>query len=206
MAHDRARCLPARKTLMDPLPLIAAGVGLVAGALLAWVIRGRQLSRQQQSHASQRREFEEDSSNRQVRIETLEVDRERVQGELEQSRAAMGESEAARSREQVAARELLAQAEANVSRLSTELGQLREQLAQAHHDIDLQKQAGRDLEDQLVTAGQQLQVLGEQLEGRQRQLAATRSERDQLVDQLEAGDESSPDRRRRWRISTFFDG
>ena len=192
---------------MEPLPVIVAGVGLVVGALSAWVIRGRQLSRHQQTHAAQRRGYEEDSAKQQVRIETLEVDRKRVQGELEQSRTAMGETEAAWSRDQDVARERLAQAEARVDQLSTELGQLREQLGEAHREIDLQKQAGRDLEDQLATVGQQLQVLGEQLGQKQQQLAVTRRERDRLVDQLEADDESPADRtHRRWRISTFFEG
>ena len=194
---------------MEPLPAIAAGVGLVVGAVLAWAIRGRQLGRQQQTHAAQRRGYEEDASNRQVRIEALGVDRETVRGELERSHAAMGETEAARSRDQDVARELLARAEARADRLSAELEQLRERLVEAHRDVDLQKQAGRELGDQLAAAAQQLQLAGEQLVQKQQQLATAQRQRDQLVDQLEAGDELStgrPRRRRRWRISTFFEG
>ena len=85
---------------MEPLTVVCVGAGLVVGALLAWAIRGRQLSRQQQTH---RQEYEAEAANHRVKIETLEVDREAVHGELGRSQQAMGETRAARSREQAAA-------------------------------------------------------------------------------------------------------
>ena len=194
---------------MEPLPLVAAGAGLIVGAVLSWVIRGRRLSRLEQTHAAERRGFEEAAANRQVRIETLEVDSGAVRGELEVSREAMGETEAAWSRDRDVSRDLLTAAEARIDQLTNQLGQLRQQLGDAHRGIDLQKQVNADLEEQLTTLGQQVQVQAEQLQKQQQELAALRQQRDQMVSQLEDSGQLTPtdgSERRRWRISTFFEG
>ena len=70
---------------MEPLPVIVGGLGLVVGGVLAWVVRGRQLARQGRAHVARSRELQEDLAARQVRIETLESDRDAVQAELERT-------------------------------------------------------------------------------------------------------------------------
>ncbi len=194
---------------MEPLLLLAAGAGLIVGAVLSWVIRGRRLNRLEQTHAAERCGFEEAAANRQVRIETLEVDCVAVRGELEVSREAMGETEAAWLRDRDVSRDLLAAAEARFDRLTNQLGQLRQQLGDAYRGIDLQKQASADLEEQLTALRRQMQVEAEQLQKQQQELAALSRQRDQLVGQLEDSVQLTPTdgaERRRWRISTFFEG
>ena len=194
---------------MEPLPLLAAGAGLIVGAVLTWVIRGGRLSCLEQTHAAERRGFEEAAANRQVRIETLEVDCGAVRGELEVSREAMGETEAAWSRDRDVSRDLLAAAEARIDRLTNHLGQLRQQLGDAYRGIDLQKQVNADLEEQLTALGQQVLVQAEQLQKQQQELATLRQQRDQMVGQREESSQLPPtdgSERRRWRISTFFEG
>ena len=71
---------------MEPLPVIVGGLGLVVGGVLAWLVRGRQLDRQRRAHVARSRDFEENLATRQVRIETLEADRDAVQAELERVR------------------------------------------------------------------------------------------------------------------------
>lgn len=188
---------------MEPLTVVCVGAGLVVGALLAWAIRGRQLSRQQQTH---RQEYEAEAANHRVKIETLEVDREAVHGELGRSQQAMGETRAARSREQAAAGQQITAAEARIGELSAELGQFREQLEEAQREIERHRRTGRDLSDQLAAARQQSQELTEQLQETQQQLSAVRRERDQLVAEFDSGDGTStdPQQRKRWRINTFF--
>ncbi len=193
---------------MEPLPVIVGGLGLVVGGLLAWVIRGRQLARQQQAHAARSQDFEEDLAARQVRIETLEVDRDSVQAELARTCAAMDEAEQVWSRDRDVSAESLKKAEERIDRLTVELEQLRDQLGQAHRDIDLQQQVGQSLEEQLADARQQLEIAGEQLEEVQRKLVVVQRQREQLAEQLgetgtsvENGGKSS----RRWRINTFFE-
>ena len=193
---------------MDPLPVVCVGAGLVAGAVLAWAIRGRQLSRLQQTHDAQRQGFEAEATSRRVKIETLKVDGESVRGELEKSQQAIGETQAARSREQDTAGQQITSAEARIGELTGELGQLREQLARTRGEIELQSQAGRDLEDQLATSQQQSTELTEQLQKQQQQLAELRLQRDQLVARLDTSEGTSKDhqqQQRRWRISTFFE-
>ena len=194
---------------MEPLPLLAAGAGLIVGAVLSWVIRGRRLSRLEQTHAAERRGFEEAAAHRQLRIETLEVDSGAVRGELEVSREAMGETEAAWSRDRDVSRDLLSAAEARIDQLTNQLGQLRQQLGDAYRGIDLQKQVSEDLEEQLTALGQQVQVQAEQSEKWQQELATLRRQRDEMVGQLEDSSQLTPtdgSERRRWRISTFFEG
>ena len=193
---------------MEPLPLAAATVGVIVGALLAWVIRGRQLRRQRGVLETHRLEFEEKAAKEEMRIQMLERDRETVLGDLEQARNAKDEVEAGWLRDQEVARELLTKAEARIDRLSAELGQLREQLGRAHRDADLQKQVSVDLEEQLDAARQRLQGVEEQVHQQQQQLAAARRQRDEFSERLEAGTAVSADRpqRRRWRINTFFEG
>ena len=194
---------------MEPLPLVAAGAGLIVGAVLSWVIRGRRLSRLEQTHAAERRGFEEAAANRQVRIETLEVDSGAVRGELEVSREAMGETEAAWSRDRDVSRDLLTAAEARIDQLTNQLGQLRQQLGDAQRGMELQEQVSADLEEQLTVLGQQVQVQAEQLQKQQQELVALRRQRDQMVGQLEDSGQLTPTdgpERRRWRISTFFEG
>ena len=193
---------------MEPLPVIVGGLGLVVGGLLAWVIRGRQLARQQQAHVARSEDFEEDLAARQVRIETLEVDRDSVQAELSRTSAAMDEAEQVWSRDRDVSAESLKNAEERIDRLTVELEQLRDQLGQAHRDIDLQEQVGQSLEEQLADARQQLEIAGEQLEEVQRKLVVVQRQREQLAEQLgetgtsvENGGKSS----RRWRINTFFE-
>ncbi|HAA48127.1 MAG TPA: hypothetical protein DCE43_00295 [Planctomycetaceae bacterium] len=193
---------------MEPLPLAAATVGVIVGALLAWVIRGRQLRRQRGVLETHRLEYEEKAAKEEMRIQMLERDRETVLGDLEQARNAKDEVEAGWLRDQEVARELLTKAEARIDRLSAELGQLREQLGRAHRDADLQKQVSVDLEEQLDAARQRLQGVEEQVHQQQQQLAAARRQRDEFSERLEAGTAVSADRpqRRRWRINTFFEG
>ena len=193
---------------MEPLPLAAATVGVIVGALLAWVIRGRQLRRQRGVLETHRLEYEEKAAKEEMRIQMLERDRETVLGDLEQARNAKDEVEAGWLRDQEVARELLTKAEARIDRLSAELGQLREQLGRAHRDADLQKQVSVDLEEQLDSARQRLQGVEEQVHQQQQQLAAARRQRDEFSERLEAGTAVSADRpqRRRWRINTFFEG
>ena len=193
---------------MEPLPLAAATVGVIVGALLAWVIRGRQLRRQRGVLETHRLEYEEKAAKEEMRIQMLERDRETVLGDLEQARNAKDEAEAGWLRDQEVARELLTKAEARIDRLSAELGQLREQLGRAHRDADLQKQVSVDLEEQLDAARQRLQGVEEQVRQQQQQLAAARRQRDEFSERLEAGTAVSADRpqRRRWRINTFFEG
>ncbi len=193
---------------MEPLPLAAATVGVIVGALLAWVIRGRQLRRQRGVLETHRLEYEEKAAKEEMRIQMLERDRETVLGDLEQARNAKDEVEAGWLRDQEVARELLTKAEARIDRLSAELGQLREQLGRAHRDADLQKQVSVDLEEQLDAARQRLQGVEEQVRQQQQQLAAARRQRDEFSERLEAGTAVSADRpqRRRWRINTFFEG
>lgn len=193
---------------MEPLPLAAATVGVIVGALLAWVIRGRQLRRQRGVLETHRLEYEEKAAKEEMRIQMLERDRETVLGDLEQARNAKDEVEAGWLRDQEVARELLTKAEARIDRLSAELGQLREQLGRAHRDVDLQKQVSVDLEEQLDAARQRLQGVEEQVHQQQQQLAAARRQRDEFSERLEAGTAVSADRpqRRRWRINTFFEG
>lgn len=193
---------------MEPLPVIVGGLGLVVGGVLAWVVRGRQLDRQGRAHVAQSRDFEEDLAARQVRIETLEADRDAVQAELERTCAAMEEVEQAWSRDREVSAESLKTIDERIGRLTAELGQLREQLGQAHRDIDLQKQAGASLEEQLTDARQQLEIAGEKLEAVQGQLLVEQRQRKQLVDQLgETGKSVETDGKpgRRWRINTFFE-
>ena len=193
---------------MEPLPLAAATVGVIVGALLAWVIRGRQLRRQRGVLETHRLEYEEKTAKEEMRIQMLERDRETVLGDLEQARNAKDEVEAGWLRDQEVARELLTKAEARIDRLSAELGQLREQLGRAHRDADLQKQVSVDLEEELDAARQRLQGVEEQVHQQQQQLAAARRQRDEFSERLEAGTAVSADRpqRRRWRINTFFEG
>ena len=193
---------------MEPLPLAAATVGVIVGALLAWVIRGRQLRRQRGVLETHRLEYEEKAAKEEMRIQMLERDRETVLGDLEQARNAKDEVEAGWLRDQEVARELLTKAEARIDRLAAELGQLREQLGRAHRDADLQKQVSVDLEEQLDAARQRLQGVEEQVHQQQQQLAAARRQRDEFSERLEAGTAVSADRpqRRRWRINTFFEG
>ena len=193
---------------MEPLPLAAATVGVIVGALLAWVIRGRQLRRQRGVLETHRLEYEEKAAKEEMRIQMLERERETVLGDLEQARNAKDEVEAGWLRDQEVARELLTKAEARIDRLSAELGQLREQLGRAHRDADLQKQVSVDLEEQLDAARQRLQGVEEQVRQQQQQLAAARRQRDEFSERLEAGTAVSADRpqRRRWRINTFFEG
>ena len=193
---------------MEPLPLAAATVGVIVGALLAWVIRGRQLRRQRGVLETHRLEYEEKAAKEEMRIQMLERDRETVLGDLEQARNAKDEVEAGWLRDQEVARELLTKAEARIDRLSAELGQLREQLGRAHRDADLQKQVSVDLEEQLDAARKRLQGVEEQVRQQQQQLTAARRQRDEFSERLEAGTAVSADRpqRRRWRINTFFEG
>ena len=193
---------------MEPLPLAAATVGVIVGALLAWVIRGRQLRRQRGVLETLHLEYEEKTAKEEMRIQMLERDRETVLGDLEQARNAKDEVEAGWLRDQEVARELLTKAEARIDRLSAELGQLREQLGRAHRDADLQKQVSVDLEEQLDAARKRLQGVEEQVRQQQQQLAAARRQRDEFSERLEAGTAVSADRpqRRRWRINTFFEG
>ena len=193
---------------MEPLPLAAATVGVIVGALLAWVIRGRQLRRQRGVLETHRLEYEEKAAKEEMRIQMLERDRETVLGDLEQARNAKDEVEAGWLRDQEVARELLTKAEARIDRVAAELGQLREQLGRAHRDADLQKQVSVDLEEQLDAARQRLQGVEEQVRQQQQQLAAARRQRDEFSERLEAGTAVSADRpqRRRWRINTFFEG
>ena len=156
---------------MEPLPLAAATVGVIVGALLAWVIRGRQLRRQRGVLETHRLEYEEKAAKEEMRIQMLERDRETVLGDLEQARNAKDEVEAGWLRDQEVARELLTKAEARIDRLSAELGQLREQLGRAHRDVDLQKQVSVDLEEQLDAARKRLQGVEEQVRQQQQQLA-----------------------------------
>ena len=193
---------------MEPLPVIVGGLGLVVGGVLAWVVRGRQLDRQGRAHVAQSRDFEEDLAARQVRIETLEADRDAVQAELERTCAAMEEGEQAWARDREVSAESLKTIDERIGRLTAELGQLREQLGQAHRDIDLQKQAGASLEEQLTDARQQLEIAGEKLEAVQGQLVVEQRQRKQLVEQLgETGRSVENDGKpgRRWRINTFFE-
>ena len=193
---------------MEPLPVIVGGLGLVVGGVLAWVVRGRQLARQGRGHVARSRELQEDLAARQVRIETLESDRDAVQAELERTCVAMDEVEQAWSRDREVSAESLKTIDARIGRLTAELGQLREQLGQAHRDIDLQKQAGASLEEQLTDAQQQLEIAGEKLEAVQGQLAVEQRQRKQLVEQLGEADrsvENDGKPGRRWRINTFFE-
>ena len=193
---------------MEPLPLIAAVIGVIVGALLAWAIRGRQLRRQRGTLETHRLEHEETTANYEMRIQMLEGDRETVLGDLEQARNEKDELEAGWLRDQEVARELQTKAEARIDRLSAELGQLREQLGRAYRDADLQKQVSGDLEEQLGAAKQRLQGVEEQVQQQQLQLAAARRQRDEFSEQLEADNAVSvdPPQRRRWRINTFFEG
>ncbi len=86
---------------MEPLPLAAATVGVIVGALLAWVIRGRQLRRQRGVLETHRLEYEEKAAKEEMRIQMLERDRETVLGDLEQARNAKDEVEAGWLRDQV---------------------------------------------------------------------------------------------------------
>ena len=193
---------------MEPLPVIVGGLGLVVGGVLAWLVRGRQLDRQRRAHVAQSRDFEENLATRQVRIETLEADRDAVQAELERTGAAMDEVEQAWSRDREVSAESLKTVDERIGRLTAELGQLREQLGQAHRDIDLQKQASASLEEQLTDARQQLEIAGEKLEAVQGQLVVEQRQRKQLVEQLgETGRSVENDGKpgRRWRINTFFE-
>lgn len=193
---------------MEPLPVIVGGLGLVVGGVLAWLVRGRQLDRQRRAHVARSRDFEENLATRQVRIETLEADRDAVQAELERTGAAMDEVEQAWSRDREVSAESLKTVDERIGRLTAELGQLREQLGQAHRDIDLQKQASASLEEQLTDARQQLEIAGEKLEAVQGQLVVEQRQRKQLVEQLgETGRSVENDGKpgRRWRINTFFE-
>jgi chromosome segregation ATPase len=193
---------------LEPLPVIVGGLGLVVGGVLAWLVRGRQLDRQRRAHVARSRDFEENLATRQVRIETLEADRDAVQAELERTGAAMDEVEQAWSRDREVSAESLKTVDERIGRLTAELGQLREQLGQAHRDIDLQKQASASLEEQLTDARQQLEIAGEKLEAVQGQLVVEQRQRKQLVEQLgETGRSVENDGKpgRRWRINTFFE-
>ena len=193
---------------MEPLPVIVGGLGLVVGGVLAWVVRGRQLDRQGRAHVAQSRDFEEDLAARQVRIETLEADRDAVQAELERTCAAMDEVEQSWSRDREVSAESLKTVDERIGRLTAELGQLREQLGQAHRDIDLQKQVGHSLEEQLADARQQSEIAGEKLEEVQGKLVVVQRQRKQLAEQLGAAGrsvENGGKPGRRWRISTFFE-
>ena len=172
------------------------------------MVRGRQLARQGRAHVARSRELQEDLAARQVRIETLESDRDAVQAELERTCVAMDEVEQAWSRDREVSAESLKTIDERIGRLTAELGQLREQLGQSHRDIDLQKQAGASLEEQLTDARQQLEIAGEKLEAVQGQLVVEQRQRKQLVEQLGEADrsvENDGKPGRRGRINTFFE-
>lgn len=194
--------------VMDPLMIIAAGVGLVVGAVVAWSVRGARLKRAQAAHDVDRGQARQALAYAETRLKTAEAERDVALGERDQAVETLRQSQETRIREQTGATELLTTTEGRLDRLSAEIGQLREQLDLAQQDLAAQRNRSADLGDQVESLGEEVTTTRAKLDARQHEMVELQRERDALRDQLSAAPvgRRPTGRSRHWRIDTFFNG